>query len=248
MLPWHERWRQSQPDTVPVEDLDLVVYKNPKDPITEAVRHTQTSIMLSASGRPPCILMITSANPSEGKTTIAANLAQAFALNDRETVIIDCDLRKPRVHQIFKIPSQPGLTNYLSGNATLEEILRPTKVPNLTLIAAGARPPNPVNLLHSEIFKDLLQQLRGKFRHIIIDTPPILGFSDARMVSALVDGVLLVTKQNSTQKSAGRLAQQFLSQIHAPILGAVLNGVSTSGGGYYYSFKDYAKYYGGNET
>ena len=125
----------------------------------------------------------------------------------------------------------------------LEEILRPTKIPNLTLIAAGARPPNPVNLLHSEIFKDLLQQLRGKFRHIIIDTPPILGFTDARMVSALVDGVILVAKQNSTHKSAGRLAHQLLSQIHAPILGAILNGVDPSGGGYYYSVKYYSKYY-----
>ena len=107
-LPWQKRWLAEQPNLLPVDDLDLVVFKNPKDPITEALRHTQTSIMLSASGRPPCILMITSANPSEGKTTIASNLAQSFAVYDRQTVIIDCDLRKPRVHQIFtfEIPAR----------------------------------------------------------------------------------------------------------------------------------------------
>ena len=244
-LPWQKRWLAEQPNLLPVDDLDLVVFKNPKDPITEALRHTQTSIMLSASGRPPCVLMITSANPSEGKTTIASNLAQSFAVYDRQTVIIDCDLRKPRVHQIFTLKSQPGLSNYLSGNATLEEILRPTQIPNLTLIAAGARPPNPGNLLQSEVFRDLLQQLRGKFHHIIIDTPPILGFTDARIVSALVDGVILVVKQNSTHKTAGRLAHQLLSQIHAPILGAILNGVDPHGaGGYYYNVKYYSKYYG----
>jgi capsular exopolysaccharide synthesis family protein len=244
-LPWQKRWLRDQPNLSPVENLDLVVFQNPKDPITEALRHTQTSIMLSASGRPPCILMITSANPSEGKSTIASNLAQSFAVYDRKTAIIDCDLRKPRVHKIFSLPAQPGLTNYLSGNASLEEILLTTVIPNLTLIAAGARPPNPLNLLQSEIFKDLLQELRGKFHHIIIDTPPILGFTDARMVSSLVDGVILVVKQNSTHKVAGNLARQLLSQIHAPILGAVLNGVGPHGaGGYYYNIKYYSKYYG----
>ncbi len=224
-----------------------MVFNNPKDPITEALRHTQTSIMLSASGRPPCTLMITSPNPSEGKTMIASNLALSFALNGRPTVIIDCDLRKPRIHQIFGMEAQPGLTNYLSGNATFGDILRPTNIPNLMVISAGARPPSPGNLLNSEIFKDLLNLLRQLYRHIIIDTPPILGFSDARQVSALVDGVILVTKQNSTHKSAGRLAHQLLSQIHAPIVGAVLNGVGPHGsayGGYYYHYYNYhSKYY-----
>jgi len=250
-LPWTKRRKRRRPDSTPAQNLDLVVYNNPEDPLTEALRHTQTSIMLSSSGRPPRALMITSPNPSEGKTMLTSNLGLSFALNGRQTLVIDCDLRKPRVHQIFDLDSQPGLTNFLSGNATLEDILRPTHVPNLTVISAGARPPSPVNLLNSDIFKELLEQLRAQFQHIIIDTPPILGFSDARLVSALVDGVLLVTKQNSTHKSAGRLAHQLLSQIHAPIVGAVLNGVGPHGsayGGYYYyyynyHYKYYSKYY-----
>jgi capsular exopolysaccharide synthesis family protein len=141
------------------------------------------------------------------------------------------------------------LTNYLTGNATLEEVLRPTAIPNLTFMSAGPTPPNPGNLLNSDAFKELLQQLRQKFNHIIIDTPPVLGFADARFVSTLVDGVLLVVKCQFTHKSAGRLAHQLLNQ--APMLGAVLNSVGVHGqtyGGYYYYYnhdKYYSKYHEG---
>ncbi len=244
-LPWVKQQDSDRPEAA---DLDLVVYKHPQDPITEALRHMQTSIMLSVSGQPPTIIMVTSPNPSEGKTMVASNLALSLALNDRPTVIIDCDLRKPRVHKIFDLDSQPGLTNYLTGNATREEILRATEIPNLMVIPAGAISPSPNNLLNSEIFKELLAQLRQQFRHIIIDTPPILGFSDARIVSVLVDGALLVTRYNSTHKSAVRLAVQLLSQINAPLMGGVLNDVKSSGlkyGGYqYYNSKAYSSYYG----
>jgi len=194
--------------------------------------------------------MVTSANPSEGKSMVSSNLAISFALNNRETILVDCDLRLPRLHKIFGMKAQPGLTNYLSGNATLTEIIRPTEIPNLFMIPSGARSPSPANLLHSEMFQALLQELRQKFRHIIIDTPPILGFTDARLVATLMDGVILVTKHNSTHKSAGRLAHQLLSQVHAPILGAILNGVGPHGspyGGYYYyynyQYSYYSKYY-----
>jgi succinoglycan biosynthesis transport protein ExoP len=228
-------------------DLDLLVFKHPKSPVSEAIGHVYSSIMLSTSGRPPCAIMITSPNPSEGKSMLACNLAQSCAMNDRPAVLIDCDLRKPRLHQAFQMESSPGLTNYLTGNASLEEILRPTCVPNLTIITAGARPPSPANLLNSEIFKELLTDLRQRFNQIIIDTPPVLGFADARFVSVMVDGVLLVTKYHVTHKSAGRLAHQLLSQ--APVLGVVLNSVGSYGQSYgtyyyYYQYKYYSKYYG----
>jgi capsular exopolysaccharide synthesis family protein len=146
---------------------------------------------------------------------------------------------------MFQLDSQPGLTNYLTGSATLEEILRSTVIPNLSIIAAGARPPNPTNLLNSKTFRELLAQLRERFRHIIIDTPPVLGFADARFLSALVDGVLLVIRHNVTPKGAVRQAYQLLSQ--APVMGAVLNCVGHYGhsyGGYYYhyNYKYYSKY------
>jgi succinoglycan biosynthesis transport protein ExoP len=247
-LPWSKQVDQDRPEA---GDLDLVVYKHPQDPITEALRHMETSIMLSVSGRPPAAIMITSPNPSEGKTMVASNLAQSLALHGSPTVIIDCDLRKPRVHKIFDFEAQPGLTNYLTGNATREEILRQTAIPNLTVIPAGPQSPTPSNLLNSAIFKELLVQLRQQFRHVIIDTPPILGFSDARIVSVLVDGALLVTRFNSTHKSAARLAMQLLGQINAPLMGGVLNGVETSGHKYgayqYYNYKLYSNYYREND-
>jgi capsular exopolysaccharide synthesis family protein len=233
-------------------DMDLIVFKHPQSQVSEAISHVYSSLMLSTSGRPPGIILITSPNPSEGKTMVASNLAQSYALNDRTVVLIDCDLRKPRIHKIFQIDTLPGLSNYLTGNATLDEILHPTMVPNLTIISAGPRPPSPANLLNSEVFKELLDRLRQRFNHIIIDTPPVLGFADARFLSMLADGVVLVTKYNKTHKSAGHLAHQLLNQ--APVLGAVLNAVGIHGqtyGGYYYyysHYKYYSKYYGNKET
>jgi capsular exopolysaccharide synthesis family protein len=241
------RLQQGGKVEVEAADLDLIVYKEPKSLISEAIGHVYSSIMLSASGRPPQAIMVTSPNSSEGKTSLVSNLAQSYALNGRASVLMDCDLRKPRIHSIFDLNLQPGLTNYLSGMATLEEILQPTEIPNLSAIAGGTRPPSPTNLLNSEPFKELLIKLRERFNHIIIDTPPVLGFADARFVSMLVDGVLLVTRYNSTHKSAGRMAHQLLSQ--APMLGVILNAVGPYGqtyGNYYYyhQYQGYSKYYG----
>jgi capsular exopolysaccharide synthesis family protein len=228
-------------------DGDLIVFKNPQSPASEAIRHAHTAIMLSASGRPPAAIMVTSPNPGEGKTLVASNLALTFALGGHQTLVIDCDLRKPRMHQIFQMDLQPGLSNYLTGSGTLKEILRPTSVPNLSVLTAGTRPPSPGILMDSQEFKDLLGQLRERFKHIIIDTPPILAFSDGLIISVLTDGVLLVTRHNLTHKNAAHLAHQRLSQIRAPLMGAVLNCVDAYGqacGGYNYKY--YSKYYHGD--
>ncbi|MCL6622948.1 MAG: polysaccharide biosynthesis tyrosine autokinase, partial [Syntrophobacterales bacterium] len=254
-FPWN---RLGKSDSSPVESYPLlkrpgqaitephlVVYKLPQHPGTEAIRHIQTSIMLSRPGQPPSVILITSPNPEEGKSMIASNLALSFALKGHPTLIMDCDLRKPRVHRIFELDAQPGLTNYLTGNATLTEILRSTSIPNLTVIPAGPPAPNPGNLLDSETFKGLLDHLRREFRHIIVDTPPVLGFTDARIISAMVDGILLVTRYLATHKSAAKRAQQLFSQIHAPVMGAVLNAVVFSRFGYesyhYYHYRYYSK-------
>jgi len=138
------------------------------------------------------------------------------------------------------------VTTYLTGNAPLEDIIKPTALPNLSVIPAGASPPNPGNLLNSDLFKELIQKLSQEYRHVIIDTPPVLGFSDARFVSALADGTLLVTKCLQTDKNAARLATQLLS--HSNILGAVLNFVGSYSQGYgnyyyYYQYRYYSKYY-----
>lgn len=226
------------------EDLDLIMIKQPHSPASEAIRYTQTAIMLSMSSRPPGVIMVTSPSPSEGKTMVACNLALTFALSGHRTLLIDCDLRRPRVHSVFKFRRQPGLSNYLTGSVTVDEILRsaPEELPNLEIISAGPTPPNPATLLNSKEFKEFLKQMRQRFNHIIIDTPPVLGFSDGLIISRLTDGVLLVTKHKNTKKSAARLAQKVLGQVNAPILGAVLNGVDNyTHWGYYYHYKYYSK-------
>jgi succinoglycan biosynthesis transport protein ExoP len=243
-LAWMHRGVQSD---LAESDLDLIVCRNPKSMVSEALRHVYSSILLSASDRPPSAIMITSPTPSDGKTMLSSNLALSFALNGQQVVLIDCDLRKPRVHSIFQLDVQPGLSNFLTGNASLENILRASSIPNLTIISAGARPPMPGNLLNSQSFKDLLLHLRQQFRHIVIDTPPVLAFADARLLSSLVDGVLLVTKYHSTSKSACRMAIQLMRS--APVLGTVLNSVDRHVrcygqypyNNYYYNY--YSKYY-----
>ncbi len=245
-LPWRRSNGRPRPENT---SMNLIVYQQPQSAVSEAIGQVYSSIMLSTSGRPPAVIMITSPNPGEGKSTIAANLAQSYALHEQGTLIMDCDLRKPTLHKKFGLSAQPGLTNFLTGGAKLEEIIRPTAVPNLSIITAGLRPPKPANLLNSDNFRELLEVLRQRFSHIVIDTPPVLGFADARFISVLVDGVLLVTRYNATDKGAGRLAHQFLMQ--APIIGAVLNGVDHYGhsyGYYHYKYKYYYKYYHSDQS
>jgi polysaccharide biosynthesis transport protein len=237
-LPW---LRHPKIATAELGDIDNIVYTNPKDIFSEAFRQTQTSLMLSDPGAPSAII-VTSSNPSEGKTVFASNLALSFALSGGQTVLIDCDLRKPRIYKAFKLNRQPGLTNYLTDTANLEEIFRSTPLPNLKVIVSGPQSPSPGNLLNSEIFKDLLVKLRQQFRYVIIDTPPILGFSDGRIISPLVDGVVLVTRYNFTNKKILRRTQQLLSQSNIHIMGAVINCIDKVGqrhSGYHYNYGSY---------
>jgi succinoglycan biosynthesis transport protein ExoP len=241
---------QSQAAALNGDWVDLAVLNEPKSIISEAIRQVRTSIMLSAANGPPKGIIVTSPNTQEGKSTIASNLAVSLALDGRKVVLLECDLRKPRLHRVFETPPQPGLSTFLTGSSEWEEIIRPTKAPNLWFIPAGPVPPNPFELLNSEAFKALLDELRREFQHVIVDTPPALGFADARVISKLMDGVLLVMKQNSTPREAGRLTCQLFSQIQAPLLGIILNQVNGHLSGkyeLYYHPKYYRDYYGGGE-
>ncbi len=234
----------------PLDDLDLMMLKHPRSPMSEAIRHLRTSLMLSVSGGPPGAIVVTSPHPREGKSTISINLAIALAQDGHRTVILDCDLRRPRLHEVFHLKNHPGLTSHLTGTATLEAILKPTEVDNLFLIPAGPIPPNPAELLNSQAYKNLLQNLRREFHHIIIDTPPTLGFADARVAAFQADGVLLVAKHQSTSREAGRLARQYFTQVNARMLGMVLNQLDTRDLRRHpiYNQKYYNKYYAVNQA
>lgn len=245
-LPFGRSQSQAAPQNG--DGVDLAVLNDPQSIISEAIRQVRTSIMLSSAEGPPQGIIVTSPNPQEGKSTIASNLAVSLASDGRKVVLLDCDLRQPRLHQVFGTPTQSGLSTFLTGHSRQGEIVRSTKASNLWFIPAGPVPPNPFELLNSQAFKGLLAGLRREFQHIIIDTPPALGFADARAISKLMDGVLLVMKQNSTPREAGRLTCQLFSQIQAPLLGIILNQVNghlSSKYELYYHPKYYRAYYSG---
>lgn len=225
--------------------LEQAVVTQPKSILAEAIFHIRTAVMLSISGGPPGTIIVTSPNPSEGKTTLSVNLASALAITGKRVVLVDADLRKPNIHSIFQLPGQPGLTNFLTGSASLTEILQPSSIPDLFVIPAGTVPPNPVQLVTSEAFMELLKDLEKDFRHVVVDTPPVIGFTDARAISSLAEGVLLVAKHHGTSREALRLAVQLLAQVRAPILGAIMNMAQSDklGYGYYGYYKYYSHYY-----
>ncbi len=242
MVPLVERRELAKKSLLP----ELMVHQEPTSMIGEAVFHIRTAIMLSASGSPPQVIVVTSSSLMEGKTSTTSNLAISLSGNDRKCLIIDGDLRKPRLHKIWKLVNDCGLSNYLTGGAAVEDIIRATEVPNLYVITAGPTPPNPNELLASSAFRKLVEQLRKNFDHIVIDSPPIVGFADARSLAAAADGTVLVFKHHSTTREAARLAVQLLSQNHLRILGGILTMARRDRmpyGGYYGYYHYYNKYY-----
>jgi capsular exopolysaccharide synthesis family protein len=226
--------------------VETITHFQPRSQISEAISHIRSAIMLSTSTCPPQVIVVTSCNPSEGKTTTTSNIAIGLSGSERKVLLIDCDMRKPRLHTVFKESNRRGLTNYLTGNAALEEIIRPTEVPNLYFMPAGPTPPNPNDLIASEGFSKMIDGLRQEFRHIIIDSPPVIGFADARMLSVRSDGVVLAFRHNSTTREAARLAVQMLVHSNSQILGGILTMVKKDRlghGAYSDYYNHYQKYY-----
>lgn len=222
----------------------LVAIDERKSPMAEAYRHLRTSLLFSSAGKPPQTILITSSQPSEGKTTTAINTAITLAQSDADVIIIDCDLRRPRLHSHFGLANTHGLTNYLSGEKSTDSLIKASaQLPKLKIITSGPIPPNPAELLSSQEMKNLLQFLRGRFKHVIIDSPPALSFTDAAILSTAVDGVVLVAMAG---KSSIHLMRQFklrLSHIGARIYGVVLNGVRSGSMDYDYYGTGYYDYY-----
>ncbi len=222
----------------------LITLEERHSPMAEAYRHLRTSLLFSSAGKPPQTILVTSSQPSEGKTTTAINTAITLAQADADVVIIDCDLRRPRLHSHFGLENTLGLTNYLSGDKNTENLIRTYKdLPRLKIITSGPIPPNPAELLSSNEMRNLLQFLSGRFKHVIIDSPPAISFTDAAILSTLVDGVVLVAMAN---KSSIHLMRQFkhrVSNIGARIYGVVLNGIKAGSMEYDYYGSGYYKYY-----
>src|ERR1700754_1550895 len=225
------------------ESTALAMLDDVRSPIAESYRHLRTSLLLSSAGQPPKTILVTSSQPSEGKTTTAINTAFMLAQTGAEVLIIDCDLRRPRLHAQFEVPNTKGLTTCLSGEKDLDNLLQMCpKQPNLKILTSGPVPPNPAELIGSEEMRRLLSQLSERFAHIIIDSPPAISFTDASILSTMVDGVMLVVHGGRSSRAVVRRAKQQLLDVGAHIFGVVLNNVKAEASDYYYSGY-YSNYY-----
>jgi len=222
----------------------LTLLDDSRSAVAEAYRHLRTSLLFSSAGKPPQTILITSSQPAEGKTTTAINTAITLAQSGVEVVIIDCDLRRPRLHSYFNMENANGLTNYLSGDRNTESLLKTyPNLPTLKVITSGPIPPNPAELLSSNEMKNLLQFLKGNFKHVVIDSPPAISFTDAAILSTLVDGVVLVALAGKSSIHLMRRFKQRLGTIGARIYGVVINGVKTNSveyGYYGYTYNYYS--------
>jgi succinoglycan biosynthesis transport protein ExoP len=212
--------------------------------VAEAFRSLRTSILLSASPVPK-LLLITSALPSEGKTTTAVNLGATLASLNTRVVIVDCDMRRPACHRSAGVENKPGFVQCLTGHVDVSHAVLPVPgVPLLSVIPCGPIPPNPAEVLSSRMTGDLLRRLRSEFEFVLVDSPPILSVADSRILATLTDAAILVTRAHSTPFDLVRRARSLLYQANARILGVALNDVDLRKDGYGYVGGNYGYGYG----
>jgi capsular exopolysaccharide synthesis family protein len=225
-------------DGVPIE---LAIHNRPTSGMAEAARAIRTNIVFMSPDNPHHTLLVTSAAPAEGKTTVASAIATTIAQAGQRVVLVDCDLRRPRLHAIFRRSNDWGVTSALLEPNSQESIVFETEVPNLWVAPTGPIPPNPAELLHSEAFRAILTRLRSQFDRVIIDSPPIVPVTDATVLSTLVDGVVVVVRASRTRKDLVRRALKSLRDVGSRLVGVVLNAADVEGGSYgayqYYSYR-----------
>ncbi len=226
---------------------DLYVYRNQKSSVAECSRAIRTNIMLGNAGKKRRTILVTSASPREGKSTLVANLGIAMALANKRTLLADTDLRRPRLHKVFNIDADQGVSTLFEGSSAYEESIRPTEIPNLFILPAGPIPENPSELLGSRQTQDIIRDLEARFDVIIFDSPPCIAVTDAVVLSEHMDGVLLVIKQESTTRDAAQEALRRLSEVSDNLIGCIMNNIDIDhdnyGYRYYYRYY-YYQYYG----
>jgi capsular exopolysaccharide synthesis family protein len=229
---------------------DLYAYNQPKSTISEAFRGIRTALSYSSQKKVNRVYLVTSAGPKEGKTTITINVATVMAYSGTRTVLIDSDLRKPRIHKSFDLNNSRGLTNLIIGDATVDDVVQPTNVENLYVLPSGPIPPNPSELLGRERMTEILDELRTRFDRVLLDTPPIGAVTDAAVLGRIVDSVILVVHAGKTRKKLIERGLEQLSQIDVDVSGIVLNNLRIGRKRYYpgyYHYYYYSSYYGADE-
>lgn len=213
--------------------------------IAESYRQLRTALLLSSAGHAPRTLLVTSSQPAEGKTTTSVNTAISLAQTGAAVLIVDADLRRPRVHKIFGLKNNAGLSNYLAGEGDLSTLIQ-IAMPNLYVLPVGPLPPNPAELLGSPRMKTVVETLSANFDYVVIDSPPVSSFADSLILSALVEGVIIVVKGGVTPREMAQRTKAHLQSVGAKILGVVINQVKLQPHDYYYYSTYYSRYYYGS--
>jgi polysaccharide biosynthesis transport protein len=222
---------------------DLVAFHLPKSTASESFRGIRTSILLSSADSAPQIILVCSTGPREGKTINAANIAVTMAQSGSKVIILDCDMRRPKIHKLFGIPREHGISNLLATSSDVEGAIVHSRIPNLDVMPCGPIPPNPSEILGSKRMVSLLDTLRKRYTRIIIDSPPSTAVTDAVVLSKFVDGVILVIRAGETIRQMAKNGVAQFEAVGAPLIGAILNAVDLGRDSYYY-FKYYYYYYG----
>ena len=213
----------------------LITITNPRSPISEAYRTLRTNLEFTSLDKPIRSMVVTSAAPEEGKSTTLANLAVAVAQSGRKVILVDCDLRRPALHQIFDARSAPGFTDMMRDDALMSQPpLQETAVPNLYLLPSGTLPPNPAELLGSRRMSEVIAALQQHAEMVLFDAPPVIAVTDAAVLASKVDAVLLVVSAGKTKREHAKKAKALLDKVNAHLIGTVLNNVKGETGLYQY--------------
>jgi succinoglycan biosynthesis transport protein ExoP len=232
---------KKEEDELFVDRVELINHHYPKLSIAEDYRTVRTSILLSYADRPPKSILVTSALPKEGKSVTVSNLAVAFAQLGERVLVVDSDLRRPRLHQIFEVQRTDGLSNYLTGNLALKDAIQKTSVENIHLIPSGPIPPNPSELLNSKKMKYLVDETKEGFDIVFFDTPPVLAVIDSLIVSSLIDATMFVIRAGKTQRRPFLNAIEELQKANAKVMGVLFNELKVKKGDVL--FMNYYRYY-----
>ena len=223
---------------------ELVTLHSPRSAASEACRGIRTSILFSSAESAPQVILVSSSGPQEGKTITTTNLAITMAQSGNKVIILDCDMRKPRIHEIFQLSGEKGMSNILVGDCNIKEAVAHTRIPSLDTIICGPIPPNPSELLGSSRMARLLDILRNHYARIIIDSSPVAAVTDAVILVKLADGIVLVVRAGETPREIVKNGLGQLQAVNGHILGAVLNGIDMGMDSPYYYHQYYYYYYG----
>jgi capsular exopolysaccharide synthesis family protein len=223
-------------------ERDLAVFKDPTSLAAEACRSIRTNMMFISAQKEFALFSVTSPGPQDGKTTVAINLAVTMAQAGGRVLLIDTDMRKPRIHKSFGLKTEKGISSVLAGDMQLKDAICKSEVPNLDILPCGPMPPNPAELLHTDRFRQILAQCRGGYDRVVLDSPPVAPVTDPAIIGSATDGVVLVLRSGHTTREAAQFARRQLTDAGARILGLVMNQTDRKGSGYGYGYGYYAPY------